>query len=78
MKIYQNSNNGKNPVFQTKAADSTSSKYGFISSENIVSYFQNQGFELDGISYAKTRNPEKQGFQKHIMVKSKSNHFDVI
>jgi len=68
MKIYQNSNNGKNPVFQTKAADSTSSKYGFISSENIVSYFQNQGFELDGISYAKTRNPEKQGFQKHIMV----------
>ena len=62
--IMQNSIKGNDPVYQTKGAGSTSKKYGFISSSNIKDFFESRGFILDGVSYSKTKNPEKQGFQK--------------
>ena len=72
MKIYQqNEVKENNPIFQTEKHGKLSSKYGFISSKKILDYFENQGFTLDGISYAKVRHAENQGYQKHIMVFSR-------
>lgn len=49
----------------------TSDKYQFVSSEEIGKVLQDQGFTLDGVSYAKPRKEQNKGFQKHIMIFSR-------
>ena len=71
--IYQsNVNNEVNPMKAvSKITTNESGKYKFLSSENIGKFFEDKGFTLDGASYANCRNPEKIGFQKHIMIFSR-------
>lgn len=71
MKVYQKDFDGiNNPIHTKEAFKKTSKRYGFQSSEKIASYFENNGFELEGVSYGNARG-EKQGYQKHIMVFSR-------
>ena len=49
----------------------TSDKYNFIDSKDIIKTFQDQGFILDGTSSSNVRNKDKQGFQKHMMIFSR-------
>lgn len=70
--IYQNNSGSKNPVEATsKIASNESNVYQFTSSDEIGKALQDQGFELDGVSYAKPRKEENKGFQKHIMIFSR-------
>lgn len=71
MKIYQTENKGINPIYQNSGSSETSNKYGFISSEKIIKRFEAQGFTLDGVSYADSKNSKNTGFQKHIMIFSR-------
>lgn len=69
--IYQQTTS-INPVEATNRNEiETSKNYQFVSSEEIGKVLQDQGFELDGVSYAKPRKEENKGFQKHIMIFSR-------
>jgi hypothetical protein len=73
-KIMQQNKNisiENNPVLQVKKHKQKSEKYQFISSDNIGKFFENEGFTLDGVSYANSRNEDKKGYQKHLMLFSR-------
>lgn len=70
--ICQGNSGSRNPVEAKNRSESNTSKnYKFTSSEEIQSALQSQGFELDGVSYAKPTKEANKGFQKHIMIFSK-------
>jgi len=70
--IYQGTSGNRNPVESKNRQEAgTSKNYKFSSSEEIGKVLQDQGFELDGVSYAKPTKEENKGFQKHIMIFSK-------
>lgn len=71
--IYQSGiNETQNPVTATsKISTNNSNQYQFTSSDEIGKALQDQGFELDGVSYAKPTKEENKGFQKHIMIFSR-------
>jgi hypothetical protein len=71
--IYQgNVNEAQNPVTATsKISTNNSNQYQFTSSDEIGKALQDQGFVLDGVSYAKPTKEENKGFQKHIMLFSR-------
>jgi hypothetical protein len=72
--IYQANKNisiENNPVLQVQKHTEKSKKYQFISSDNIGKFFENEGFKLDGVSYANCRNESKKGYQKHLMLFSR-------
>lgn len=71
MQQNKNISNKNNPVLQVEKHQGKSEKYQFISSNDIGRFFENEGFQLDGVSYANCRNENKRGFQKHLMLFSR-------
>lgn len=51
-----------------KPAPITSPKYAYISTKDIVNEVKTYGWELITQGQAKTKNPERMGFQKHILI----------
>lgn len=64
----------ENPVTATHAAPDRSSRYGFISTQEIVNALGESGYTPSQIQYGKVRREEKRGFQKHII---KFQHSDL-
>lgn len=60
-------NSNKNPVLATQPIASVSAKYGFINSQNIIETFQQQGWLVDETKYARVKNTEREGYQKHMV-----------
>ena len=76
MQVYQKEVKGINPIYSNaQNLEKTSNKYGFISSEKILQFFENKGFTLDEVSYAKTKDLSNAGYQKHIMIFSRPDLF---
>lgn len=61
------SNSNKNPILTANAMPTASSKYGFINSQNIIDTFQATGWTVDKTQFARVKNAEKDGFQKHMV-----------
>jgi hypothetical protein len=56
-----------NPIEATHASSTRSNRYGFISTQQIVSSFQENGYVPRQIQLAKARKDENKGFQKHLI-----------
>ena len=56
-----------NPVEATHASSTRSERYGFISTQQLVSSFEENGYVPRQIQVAKARKDENKGFQKHII-----------
>jgi len=56
-----------NPITAKNAAPSRSHRYGFISTNEIVTAFDAYGYVPREIRYANPRNEENKGFQKHLI-----------
>ena len=66
--------NFSNPIFATEnLKQTTSKKYKFKSSQDIIDRLESHGFELVNTSFGKPRKIERRGFQKHIMVFERSD-----
>lgn len=65
--IGDNATRNINPVNATHAAPDRSSRYGFISTSDVVSAFGAAGFNPRVIQLAKVRKEEKRGYQKHLI-----------
>lgn len=63
-----------NPITATHAAPDRSSRYGFISTKEIVDALGESGYTPRQIQFGKVRREEKRGFQKHII---KFQHRDI-
>jgi hypothetical protein len=63
-----------NPIAATHAAPDRSSRYGFISTQEIVDALGESGYTPRQIQYGKVRKDENRGFQKHII---KFQHSDI-
>jgi hypothetical protein len=63
-----------NPITATHAAPDRSSRYGFISTQEIVDALGESGYTPRQIQFGKVRREEKRGFQKHII---KFQHSDI-
>ena len=66
-----NTNNVYNPVLALNERQDKSKKYQFLSSNELGSFFEDQGFTCEGVSIANVRKEEKRGFQKHLMLFSR-------
>ena len=59
----------KCPSYQRERyGHSTSDKYQQVSTRDIMSRFESQGFEQVGISANAVRNQDKKGYQKHVAI----------
>lgn len=54
-----------NPINATQAATTVSPKYKFVSTENLLQAFIDQGFNLVSSSVSYARSPKHKGYQKH-------------
>jgi hypothetical protein len=63
-----------NPITATHAAPTRSTRYGFISTQEIVDALGESGYTPRQIQYGKVRRDENKGFQKHII---KFQHTDL-
>lgn len=69
MIIMQSNNNQLiDPVYQTVSSEKTSDKYQLVRTDKVIDVFQDNGWTVNGISYAKVRKESKAGFQKHVVV----------
>jgi hypothetical protein len=57
----------ENPIEATHASSTRSTRYGFISTQEIVNALGESGYEPRQIQYGKVRKDENKGFQKHII-----------
>lgn len=57
----------KPSILQTQKRESLSSKYMFVSSTDVIDTLANEGWTLADAKETKTRNVERQGFQKHFL-----------
>lgn len=48
----------------------TTSQYIPVQTQGILKVFQDKGFNIDSISKARTNNPDKEGFQRHLITMS--------
>jgi hypothetical protein len=64
----------ENPITAVHAAPTRSTRYGFISTQEIVNALGESGYEPRQIQYGKVRKDENRGFQKHII---KFQHRDI-
>lgn len=64
----------ENPIEATHASSTRSTRYGFISTQEIVNALGESGYTLRQIQYGKVRKDENRGFQKHII---KFQHRDI-
>ena len=55
------------PLEATHASSTRSHRYGFISTQEIIQNFAENGYEPRQIQLARTRKEENQGFQKHLI-----------
>jgi len=65
--IGDNAVRSVNPVEATHAAPDRSSRYGFISTSEVISAFGDAGFTPRSIKLANVRKEEKRGYQKHLI-----------
>ncbi len=56
-----------NPVDAVAPIATVSERYGFASSREILSVFEGQGWQVESTGYAKVKNAERAGFQKHLI-----------
>lgn len=70
--VMQSTTN-KNPIETNEAFHTTTSKYKFQNSSEIVNYIVSQGFQHTSTSFAQVKKIEKAGFQKHVMIFDHSN-----
>lgn len=54
-------------IFDKNSGFDVSAKYVAINTKTIVDRFTQAGFELQGSSIARVRNPERNGYQKHLL-----------
>lgn len=54
-------------ILQTQKKESLSNKYVFVSSTEIIDTLKSEGWSLTDAKETKTRNLERQGFQKHFL-----------
>ena len=54
-------------IEQTMAHQDVSDKYVQISTRDIITSLENQGFELDNVNVANVRKESNRGFQKHLV-----------
>lgn len=54
-------------IFDKNTGFDVSAKYVAINTKTIVDRFEQAGFELQGSSIARVRNPERDGYQKHLL-----------
>lgn len=60
-------NNFVSPLDATHPHSSRSSKYGFISTKDVITTFNEQGFEVSSVLYPKVRKPSNLGYNSHIV-----------
>lgn len=51
----------------TRAADRTSGKYAFISTEKVIGDLEKEGWNVVGAQQHRVRRPDFQGYQKHVI-----------
>ena len=54
-------------IEQTMEHQDVSDKYVQISTRDIITSLENQGFELDNVNVANVRKESNRGFQKHLV-----------
>lgn len=64
----QDAVNLNNPINALSGHDAVSEKYQHGNSLDLIAKIESQGFTLIDTSYAKVRNKNKSGFQKHVMI----------
>ena len=57
-----------NPVHTKQGAAHTSKQYRHVNTESVIDVFTDAGLELVGTSYAKPKNVNRAGYQKHVTV----------
>ena len=79
MKILQQENilmpehENKSPIHQREKHHERSKNYYHVSSTDLINKMTDHGFRLVGASKAKTRKEDLKGFEKHVMIFSKSD-----
>lgn len=55
------------PLEATHAYEGMSSRYQFISTKDVITTFNEQGFEVSSVQYPKVRKASKEGFNSHLV-----------
>lgn len=55
------------PLEATHAYEGMSSGYQFISTKDVITTFNEQGFEVSSVQYPKVRKASKEGFNSHLV-----------
>lgn len=71
--VLQTKLNGDNPINQTERYRETSDRYKLIRTDKVIEVFQDNGLSVVDTSFAKTRDKEREGFQKHMVIFSADN-----
>lgn len=61
------------PLTATHAHEGRSSRYQFISTQDVITTFNEQGFEVTSVQYPKVRKHDKLGFNSHIVRMRQTN-----
>lgn len=56
-----------NPLEQIVKKPSLGDTYGFVSTRDVLNVFENKGWKVVNEQIMGTRNPERQGYQKHLL-----------
>ena len=62
-----------NPIYQTEKVSSLTDRYQLIRTDKVLEVFQDNGLQIDGKSFTKSRTPDLQGFKKHLISFSNPN-----
>lgn len=56
-----------NPIYQVKASSLVKSTYGFASTADVISTFEQKGWKVACTQIGKTKQVERDGYQKHLI-----------
>lgn len=59
--------NALSPIYATKPSDKVSSRYHFISTNDVIQTFEQQGFSITSVQYPKARKDSRVGFNSHLI-----------
>lgn len=59
--------NSISPLYATEPASTVSKQYNFISTQDVINTFEDEGFEVSSVQYPKARKESKMGFNAHLV-----------